>query len=136
MVTTLPASLRLRASRRTAGISLLLLSVSTWPSTWPLPCCTAATIMRRPCSVCFEAPRMSLPSMATAGTGASTAGTHGAAGCGSGSGAAHSCSPQALRASCSVPYARNRWPSSESFQQPRVQLRTIRFVSGICAARD
>ena len=48
-------------SSRTAGISLLLLSTSTCPRTMPESCSTAATIIRRPSSVCFEAPRRSFP---------------------------------------------------------------------------
>ncbi|MDE0033162.1 MAG: hypothetical protein OXU75_08530 [Deltaproteobacteria bacterium] len=44
---------------------LLLESTSTFPRTRPVSCSTAATITRCPSSVCFEAPRRSLPSMAT-----------------------------------------------------------------------
>ncbi len=35
------------------------------PRTMPVPCSTAATLIRRPFSVCLEAPRRSLPSMAS-----------------------------------------------------------------------
>ena len=57
--------IRVLESSRTAGISLLLLSTSTCPRTMPESCSPAATIIRRPSSVCFEAPRRSFPSMAT-----------------------------------------------------------------------
>ncbi len=50
---------------RTAGISFVFSGICVCPSTRPLPCSTAATIMRRSVSICFDAQRTSLPSRAT-----------------------------------------------------------------------
>jgi len=59
-----PAIPTRRAQSRTAGIPLLRLPTSTCLMTGPLPCSTAATVMQRPSSACFDAPCSCFPSMA------------------------------------------------------------------------